>query len=281
MSDTGTYDDQDSLWSGAAGRVWVEAQDVLDGMFQPFEDRLAEAVAVSAGGRVLDVGCGTGSTTLAIARQLGAEGRALGIDLSAPMLASARQRAEQEGVLADFIRADAQRHTFEPASFDLIVSRFGVMFFDDPVRAFTNLRRAARNDGELRFIAWRSATENPFMTTAERAAAPLLPQLPTRRPDAPGQFAFADGSRVQAILEETGWISVDIEPIDVICTLPERDLIRYLSQLGPVGVVLQQVDERMRRQVIDAARAAFDPYVLGTEVRFTAACWWVGARASR
>ena len=160
--------------------------------------------APDPGSRVLDVGCGTGSTTLAVARRLGAKGRCIGIDISEPMIAAARARAEREGTPASFIRADAQTHAFEPASFDMIISRFGVMFFDDSVRAFANLRRAARDDAELRFIAWRSAAENPFMTTAERAAAPLLPNLPARRPDAPGQFAFADRRRVYSILEESG-----------------------------------------------------------------------------
>ena len=271
------YDDQETLWNGPAGRAWVEAQDVLDGMFQPFEDRLTREVA--AGRRVLDVGCGTGSTTLAIARRLGSTGSSVGIDLSAPMLAVAQARARQAGIAADFIRADAQAHAFEPADFDLIVSRFGVMFFDDPVRAFTNLRRTAKDGAELRFIAWRSAAENPFMTTAERAAAPILPELPARRPGAPGQFAFADSGRVQAILEASGWAGIDIQPVDVTCTLPERDLIRYLSWLGPVGTVLQQADEPRRRQGIEVVRAAFDPYVSGVEVRFTAACWWVVAQA--
>ena len=230
-------------------------------------------------GRVLDVGCGTGSTTLAVARRLGAKGRCIGIDISEPMIAAARARAEREGTPASFIRADAQTHAFEPASFDMIISRFGVMFFDDSVRAFANLRRAARDDAELRFIAWRSAAENPFMTTAERAAAPLLPNLPARRPDAPGQFAFADQRRVHRILEESGWAEIDIRPIDVACTLPEKELVRYLTRLGPVGLILQEADERTRAQVIETVRAAFDPYVHGAEVRFTAACWMVGARA--
>ena len=108
------------------------------------------------------------------------------------MIAAARARAERERTPADFVCADAEVHAFEPASFDTIISRFGVMFFDDPVRAFANLRRAARDDARVRCIAWRSAADNPFMTTAERAAAPLLPTLPARRPDAPGQFAFAN-----------------------------------------------------------------------------------------
>ncbi|HYH96143.1 MAG TPA: SAM-dependent methyltransferase, partial [Hyalangium sp.] len=168
---------------------------------------------------------------------------------------------------------------FEPESFDMIISRFGVMFFDDSVRAFANLRRASEDDAELRFIAWRSPSENPFMTTAERAAAPLLPNIPARRPDAPGQFAFADQRRVYRILEESGWAEIDIRPIDVACTLPEKELVRYLTRFGPLGQILHEADERTRTQVIETVRAAFDPYVHGAEVHFTAACWRVGARA--
>ena len=117
------------------------------------------------------------------------------------------------------------------------------------------------------------------MTTAERAAAPLLPNLPARRPGAPGQFAFADRYRVNAILQESGWAEIDIRPIDVACTLSEKELVRYLSQLGPVGLALQETDGETRAQVIETVRAAFSPFVHGAEVRFTAACWMVGARA--
>jgi hypothetical protein len=117
------------------------------------------------------------------------------------------------------------------------------------------------------------------MTTAERAAAPLLPNLPARRPDAPGQFAFGDKRRVHAILEESGWAGIKIQPIDVPCTMHEKELIGYLSRLGPVGNVLQQADEHVRAQVIDTVRAAFEPFVHGDEVRLTAACWMVVARA--
>ncbi|MDI1480141.1 class I SAM-dependent methyltransferase [Polyangium sp. y55x31] len=274
-----TDNEQATLWNGLAGRAWVEAQELLDQMFEPFADLLVEAVSARSAGQVLDVGCGTGGTTLAVARVLGANGRCVGIDISDPMIAAARARAERENVPASFIRENAQIHAFEPASFDMIISRFGVMFFDDPVRAFTNLRRAAKDDAELRFIAWRSAAENPFMTTAERAAAPLLPNLPARRPDAPGQFAFADRRRVHNILEESGWAEIDIQPIDVACALPEKELIRYLTRLGPVGMILQQADDRTRTEVIKTVRAAFEPYVHGALVRYTAACWMVGARA--
>jgi ubiquinone/menaquinone biosynthesis C-methylase UbiE len=274
-----TDDEQTRLWNGVAGRAWVETQDLVEEMFRPFEDLLVEAVCAGPRARVLDVGCGTGSVTLGAARRAGAKGRCTGIDISDPMITAARARAEREGMPATFICADAQVCAFEPASFDTIISRFGVMFFADSVRAFANLRRAATEDAELRFIAWRSAAENPFMTTAERAAAPLLPNLPERRAEGPGQFAFADRRRVHAILEESGWGGVDIEPIDVVCMLPEKELVHYLTRLGPVGLMLQETDDRTRTHVIHTVRAAFDPYVHGSEVRFNAACWMVTARA--
>ena len=270
-------DEQRLLWNGSAGRAWVDTQELLDRVLQPFEDALVEAVAAASPAHVLDVGCGTGATTLAFARQPGV--RSTGVDISGPMIALARDRAEREKAPAEFVEADAQIYAFEPASFDMIVSRFGVMFFDDPVQAFANLKRAARPGARLRFFAWRSAAENPFMTAAERAAAPLLPDMPARQPDALGQFAFADRERVQRMLEESGWSAVDIRPVDFECAFPERDLARYFTRLGPLGLVLGEADERTRARIVDAVRPAFDPYVHGAEVRFTAACWMVSAQS--
>jgi SAM-dependent methyltransferase len=282
MMDVARQDDSEQArhWNGPGGHAWVEMQEVLDQVLRPFEELLVEALPAESGSRVLDVGCGAGSTTLAVARRLGANGRAMGIDISDPLIAAARARAEREGTPASFICDDAETHAFEPRSFDTIISRFGVMFFNEPVRAFANLRRAARDGAILRSVAWRSAAENPFMTTAERAAAPLLPNLPPRRPDAPGQFALADRNRVYAILEESGWGGIDIRPIDVACSFPKKELVRYVTRLGPLGQVIHEADEQTRTQVVETVSAAFDPYVHGAEVRFTAACWMVGARAA-
>jgi SAM-dependent methyltransferase len=268
------------LWNGSAGHSWVAAQELLDGMLEPFE-RLLVAVAVAEPRQaVLDVGCGTGATTVALAKRLGSAA-VVGVDLSQPMLEHARLRAQREGSAATFVCGDAEVHPFEPASFDLIVSRFGVMFFDDTVGAFGNLRRAARADAELFAIAWRSASENPFMTAAERAAAPLLPALPARDPDGPGQFRFADANGVVRTLEQSGWTEIELRPLDVECSFPAADLERYLTRLGPLGRALNDVDDATKERVLAVVRSAFDAYVHGDQVRFNAACWAIAARAPR
>jgi SAM-dependent methyltransferase len=271
-------DEQTKLWNNPSGHAWVEMQAVLDQTFTPLETLLVEAAAAVSPARVLDVGCGTGATTLAVARRIAPKDGCIGVDISEPMIAAARARAERERVHVTFICANAQEHAFDPASVDMLISRFGVMFFDDPVRAFANLQRAAQRGAQLRFIVWRSAAENPFMTTAERAAAPLLPNLPARKPDAPGQFAFANGGRVRGILKECGWTEIDIQPLDVECTFPERELVRYLTRLGPVGLALQDADDNTRARVIEAVYPAFDSFVHAADVRFVAACWMIGAR---
>lgn len=280
MSANHAASDQAKLWNGTAGQAWIEAQEMMDGMFELFERMLVEPIEVDSGARVLDIGCGTGSTTIAAARRVGARGRAIGIDISEPMIAFARDRASRAGSTATFVCADAQTHLFEPATFDRLISRFGVMFFDDPVRAFANLRRAAADDAWLDVAVFRSPAENPFMTAAERAAAPYLPNIPPRVPGAPGQFAFADRQRFASILEQGGWERIEIDPIDVPCVFPAKELDRYMARFGPVGLALQQADEATKAKVIAAVRAGFDPFVHEADVRFTAACWRVRGRGT-
>jgi hypothetical protein len=131
----------------------------------------------------------------------------------------------------------------------------------------------------LHTIVWRSAEDNPFMTAAERAAAPFVPQIPARKADEPGQFGFADRNRVETILEQSGWTDIDIRPLDVECTLPERELDDYIARLGPLARVLQQESAQARQRIVESVRAAFAPYVHGNEIRFKSACWTVRALA--
>jgi SAM-dependent methyltransferase len=272
-------DVQRKAWNGPGGNAWVEHQELLDGMFAPFEKLLVEAVSRHSAKRVLDIGCGTGSTTIAAVRKIGAAGRAVGVDISEPMLSVARERAARAGVAASFVCADAQTHLFPPASFDFFISRFGVMFFADPIQAFANLKRAATDGAGLHCIAWRGPEENPFMTTAEQAVGPLLPNLPARVANAPGQFGFADDGRVRGILEDAGWRGIEILPLDVECRFPQRELEGYTTRLGPVGNLLPEVDASTRVRIIETLHTAFAAYVHGPEVRFTAACWAFSARA--
>lgn len=273
--------EQKTIWNGDAGSAWVETQQLVEQMFKPIEALLLEDICASgqAVKRVLDVGCGTGGTTLAVSRQLGARGLCVGLDISQQMIAAAEASAKEQALATRFVCEDAQTYAFAPATFDLIISRFGVMFFEDSIMAFKNLRRAASAQAECRFIAWRSADENPFMTAAERAAKPQLPQLPERTPDEPGQFAFANQQRILEILQRSGWRGIKIEAVDIACSFAEQDLLLYLSRMGPVGRLLLQQDEATRKQVIEAARDAFEPYVFGDRVVFTAACWKVTAHA--
>jgi SAM-dependent methyltransferase len=274
-----TRNQQRALWNGTAADAWISNRDLLDTAFRPFEAVLVKAIAARPGLRVLDVGCGTGATTMAIADRTGNAGRALGIDISAPMIEVARSRAAERGSTAEFLCADAEEHVLTPDAFDAVVSRFGVMFFGDPVPAFANLRRAARNGAALACVAWRSPADNPFMTTAERAAAPLLPELPPRRADGPGQFAWADSTKVAGILADGGWSGIIAEPLDVVCRFPAASLDRYILQLGPVGQFLKTADAGLKARVSEALRVAFAPYMDGDDIRFTAACWLVRAKA--
>jgi SAM-dependent methyltransferase len=280
MSETSPNRDQAARWGSDGGNIWVQMQPMLDDLMLPFERMLTDAGDPGKGGRVLDVGCGAGATTLAMARRVGTGGHCVGLDISRPLLAAARGRAAAEGVgNVDFIEADAQVHSLEPNQFDAVISRFGVMFFDDPAAAFANIHRSARPGAKLAFVAWRSPAENEFMTVATRTAAHLLPPMPAAEPDAPGQFAFADKPRVASILGTGGWSAIDLQPVDVPCRMPETALMTFATRLGPVGIALKDADAATVSKVAAALRPAFVPYLEGGYARFTAACWLARAEA--
>lgn len=268
--------EQTALWNGVAGATWTDEQAMLDGMFQPFEAMLAEGTGIAPGMRVLDVGCGTGAVTLACARR---SGSATGIDISEAMIALARQRAEAEGLDARFLPGDAGTLDLARGGFDRLVSRFGVMFFADPVAVFTRLRGAMAADGEMHVMVWRAPEENDFMTTADRAAAPLLPDMPPRVPGQPGQFAFADRDRVAGLLGDAGWRDVDFAPVDAECVLPAAKLPDYYRRMGPIGAMLQGMEAEAAAPILARLGDAFARFVEGDVATFTAACWSVRARA--
>jgi SAM-dependent methyltransferase len=262
--------EQAALWNGAGGHGWANARDMVDLVLQPYEDLLVEAAVAKPRTGVLDVGCGTGGVIRAIGAALG-DATCVGVDISGPQIAVAEPAPNVR-----FVHADAQVHAFEP-EFDLIISRFGVMFFDDPKAAFRNLRKAGKPGAELTFVAWRGKEENPFMTTAERAVAPFMPDLPTFDPDGPGPHSLADPDRTRKILEDSGWTGIELRKVDLACTMPEDMLPTYLTQLGPVGRALQDMDQTERDKILGTLLRAFDPFVSDGEVRFQSGSWQVTA----
>lgn len=274
--------DQDSGglgWNKQRGNVWVDLQPMLDRLFLPFERMLVDAVAMGPARKIIDIGCGTGAIMLALADKLGPGAHCTGIDVSEAMLDHARQRALALGAHnVRFLAGDAQRHRFSPGTFDAMVSRFGVMFFDDPVAAFANIGAAVRDGGTMTCMVWRGREENPFMTTAERAAGPLLGWKD--EPEAPGQFAFANATQVSRILTAAGWRDVDITPIDVACNLPEGDLITYSRRMGRVGAILPDLGNALREDVIAKLDTAFAPFLIEGHATFNAACWIIRAKAN-
>jgi SAM-dependent methyltransferase len=264
--------EQAALWNGPGGHGWAAARDMVDVVLQPYEDLLVAAAKERPRTGVLDVGCGTGGVVRAIAAALG-DVPCVGVDISGPQIAVARETENTR-----FFQADAQVHAFEP-EFDLIVSRFGVMFFDDPVAAFGNLRTAAKPGGELRAVVWRGKDENPFMTTAERAVTTLIPDLPTFDPDGPGPHSLADPDRVRQVLGDSGWTAIDLRAVELDCTMPEDVLPTYLTMLGPVGRALQTMAEQEREEILRTVLREFDPFVRDGEVRFPTASWEIRGSA--
>lgn len=268
--------DMAAYWD-RAGRVWVEHQGLLDRLMAPIAQAVVEAVGLVNGQAVLDVGCGSGATTFEAAWRTGPTGHAVGVDISPALVELARRRAGEdslEGV--EFLLADAQTQGFKP-QYDAIVSRFGVMFFPDPVAAFANLRTALKPGGRLAFACWRTPEENPLSLVPLHAAAPLLPEIPKFEKDAPGRFAFADPERVRSILEASGWRNIQIAPLDTTNPLSFDELMTMSLRVGPLNPILNDADEDLRDTVWDAVAIALEPYVKDGVAQMTSACWLVTA----
>jgi SAM-dependent methyltransferase len=236
------------------------------------------ALAPHPGESILDIGCGGGETALDLARAVAPGGTVVGIDLSAAALAVAR-RAAKGCERARFIEADAQVFPFEPGSFDAAFSRFGVMFFADPIVAFSNIRRSLRPNGRLAFVCWRALEENPLDILPLRAASAHLPPQPAHEPDAPGPFAFADPDRVRCILESAGFGKIEIAARTEQVGSGDLDtMLAVCSRVGALGKILRENPE-LRATVLPAVRSALAAHDGPDGVRLNAGTWVVTARA--
>jgi ubiquinone/menaquinone biosynthesis C-methylase UbiE len=275
--------DQIAYWNGPAGQRWADRQAAQDILLGPVADVLIDRAMPVAGERVIDIGCGSGVTTVAFARKVGPSGHALGVDISAPMLARARASAPKE-LPIDFALADATVYPFDPASFDLLASRFGVMFFADPVASFANMRKALKPSGRLAFACWREPRENPFFMAPLQAAYKHVPKLPQQGPEDPGPFAFASEERVRRILDEAGFAGVQMEPCPLLLDAAiggglDR-AVQSALEIGPVSRALEGQPEELRTAAANSIREALAAFAKGDAVLLPASIWIVTANAT-
>ncbi len=260
---------------------WVTHRERYDRMYAPFQAALLSAAQIRPGQSVLDVGCGYGTTTRAAAA-LARPGTVTGIDVSPTMLDLARELAGDDDHVA-FVEADAQVHPFAPEAFDAVVSRFGTMFFADPVAAFTHLRHATRPGGRLAFVAWRSLRHQAWLRVPGAAAARVVPVPDLRTGDGPGMFSMADDTRVRTVLEESGWTGVEVEDVTVAIPVggggPVEEAVTFL-RTGTLGQrVLGDADPATQERVLDQVREALAPHAGPDGVLLDASVWLVRARA--
>jgi SAM-dependent methyltransferase len=274
---------QAEYWNNAGGGPWVALQTLLDWQLAPLMRAALARLRPATGERIVDVGCGCGATSLELAAAVGSSGSVLGADISAPMLAVARRRAEEAGLAqARFEVADAQTFAFEPQAADAVFSRFGVMFFADPAAAFANLRAAVKPGGRLAFVCWRSPGENPWMTAPAAAALAQLPPQPTpplpADPNAPGPFGLQDGARTKGLLESAGWSDVAVTPHDErIGSRNLDDAMTLAMSIGPLGSYLRANPEH-REAAAGAVRDTLAAWNGPDGVLAPSATWIVTAR---
>jgi ubiquinone/menaquinone biosynthesis C-methylase UbiE len=273
--------DQIAYWNGAGGQRWADRQPVQDILLQPVADILIDRAGIKAGERILDVGCGSGSTTFAFGRAVGPSGHVMGIDISGPMLARARE-VTPKGAPVEFALADATIHSFAPENFDLLASRFGVMFFADPALSFANMRKALRRSGRLAFACWREPRENPFFMTPLQAVYRHAPKMPQVGPEDPGPFSFASQARVNRVLTAAGFSEVAMEPcnlaLDVAVGGGLDAAVRGALEIGPAARALADQPPEVIAAAAQSVREALTPCVKGQTVPLDAAIWIVTAR---
>jgi SAM-dependent methyltransferase len=262
---------QVEYWNAAAGLTWARFQESLDAQVSPLGEAAMAALAVEPGERVLDIGCGCGQTSLQLAERVGPSGAVLGADISAPMLAIARGRGAPSQVR--FAELDVQEGDFGEQKFDAAFSRFGVMFFSDPVAAFANVLGALKPGGRLGFVCWRPLAENIWMRAPMEAARELLPESPPGDPHAPGPFAFADAARVRELLWQAGFTAIGVVPHEAeIGGLDAAAALDLALRVGPLGSVLRE-----NPTLVSRAAALVAPvlarYATPDGVRMPAAVW--------
>jgi len=255
--------------------AWVERQEQMDLQLGVFGIAAMDALPEISQMDVLDVGCGCGHTTLQLKDRVG-DGRVVGVDISEKLLDAARRRSRGD---VEFLEADAQVDPLR-GPYDIVFSRFGVMFFEDPVAAFHNLRASTSAGAKLSFVCWQGPEKNPWITVPNRAAMTLV-ELPSRSADAPDPFSFADPDRVADVLHQAEWTNVDIESFTTEVTLgggvDSRLAALHAYEFSPVKAVVDSSSSLLHEPVVDVMHAALKPHEENGIVKLAGAAWIVTA----
>ncbi|HQZ33603.1 MAG TPA: methyltransferase domain-containing protein [Ilumatobacteraceae bacterium] len=280
MTDTGPA----AGWDGDEAHHWVTEADRYDGQLAPFVELLFDRLNLDSGDAALDVGCGCGATTIHAAQM---SRTAVGVDLSSEMLAVGQQRAADAGVTnVEFFKANAARHPFTAETFDAIVSRFGVMFFDDPVSAFTNLRRALRVDGRLVFVCWQGMEANPWLLVPGVAAAAHVPLPDLGESGGPGRFSLADREHLTTVMSAAGFSNIEVESVSPLIILGGggslEETVEFLLGTGIARALFDGAEPDARRRAIDAVTGALaECYQPGRGVVLGTGAWLVSVTRRR
>jgi SAM-dependent methyltransferase len=273
-------EDQRTRWNGIDGEYWTSNQDRLDRTLTPVTGPLLAFAAPRAGSTVIDVGCGCGATTIELVNAVGPSGRVIGIDLSECMLALAAERLRTLAS-ATCLLGDAAELPLSDLDADLVVSRFGVMFFGDPVAAFANLRTGLAPGGRLRFACWRPVNENPWLQIPLHAVYEHVPRLPKPDPEEPGPFSFGDTARVMRVLTAAGFTTPSFSPLDLQMDIAAggtlEDAVAQASAMGPTKRALADQPDEVRSPAIESIRRALTPFASATGVKLPGAVWLVAA----
>ncbi len=272
--------DQIEFWSTTQGQKWLRLEDRIERMMTPFTEAGLAALGDIAGKHCLDIGCGAAGTTLALADAAGDAGSAAGIDVSPPLLKRAWERAGGRNNMC-FAEGDAQDYAFRDATFDILFSRFGIMFFRDTPAALANLRRASRSDARLVFIVWREPRENPWVMIPVSAAKAFVELPPRPAPGEPSQFQWADPALATGWLESAGWRDCRFDPLDIALTMPGDPLeaSRFLLQMGPAAALLAEAGGDLAERAEAALADDLAPHLHNGAVTLGSACWIVSATA--
>jgi SAM-dependent methyltransferase len=270
--------DQLAFWNGPGGETWVARRAHTDAILRPVTEALLARAAPRAGERVLDVGCGCGTSTLDFARAVGPTGSVLALDISGPMLAEAAARARAAGI-TNITWRQADAATSAVGDYDLLTSNLGLMFFGDPVAALTRLRGGARRGARMVFVCWRPLAENPWIDVPMRAVARHLPPRPAGEPGAPGMFAFADPQRVVGLLAAAGWEPTQVEQLDCELDIAAGQgldaAVAQATRIGAVSSWLRGQPAELVESAVASVRSALEPHAEGASVRLPGAAWIV------